>query len=105
MPGWWGGRHADAGPCTASPLLPHRNRERERRAHSHLAPHPDPPAMQLDEPPRQGQAEAGALDLLGRRPDLPELLEDGLLIFWGDADPGIRDRHLNGTVQRYGPDV
>jgi hypothetical protein len=44
--------------------------------------------MQLNELPRQRQTEPGALDLLGRGPDLPKLLEDRLLVLRGDADPG-----------------
>src|SRR4029453_11364074 len=45
-----------------------RNRERERRARTHLALDPDPSAMQLDELPRQGNPEPRALHLLGSRP-------------------------------------
>src|SRR5467141_4774416 len=35
--------------------LPHRERERERRADPHLARHPDPAPVQLDELPGKGQ--------------------------------------------------
>src|ERR1051326_50016 len=75
-----------------------RNRERERRALSHLAFHPDPPPMQFNELPRQSQAEPGAFDLLGSRPDLLELLEDRLLILWRNPDPGVGHRDLDAAV-------
>jgi hypothetical protein len=42
----------------------------------------------------QGQSEPGAFRFLVRGALLPELLEDGGLIFRGDADAGVRDRHL-----------
>src|SRR6185436_1147192 len=83
----------------------HRDRERERGAHAHLALHPDPPAVQLDELPTQGQSQPGALDLLVRRPHLAELLEHRLLILRGDAHPRIADRHLDHAVLSCGPDV
>jgi hypothetical protein len=44
--------------------------------------------MQLDELPRQGQAQASTFHLLVRSPDLPELLEDRLLVLRRDADAG-----------------
>jgi hypothetical protein len=64
-----------------------RDRERECRALSHLALDPDSSTMQLDESPRQGQSQPGALDLLVSGPNLPELLEDRLLILGRDPDP------------------
>src|SRR5262245_11756784 len=70
---------------------PHRDRERERRAHPLLALHPDPPAVQFHKLPAQGEPEPRALDLLRGRPHLAELLEDLLLIFWSYADPGVAD--------------
>src|SRR5215468_9872502 len=71
--------------------MAHRNREREGRASSDLALHPDPSTVQLDELPRQGQSQARALDPFGRHPDLLELFEDRLLILRGDADSGVAD--------------
>jgi hypothetical protein len=61
--------------------------------------------MQLDELPRQSQAEPGAFHLLGRRPHLAELLEDGLLVLWRDADSGVADRHFHASVARHRPDI
>jgi transposase-like protein len=69
----------------------HRDGERERRALAHLALDPDPPAVQLDELPTQGQPQPRALHLLRRRSHLLELLEHLLLIFRSDADPGVAD--------------
>src|SRR5262245_66563595 len=54
--------------------------------------------MQLYELPGQIQPEPCALDLLVRRPDLPELLEDRLLILRRNADPGVAHRHLDGAA-------
>src|SRR5262245_3728898 len=78
---------------------------RERRARPQLALHPDPAPVQLDELPTEGQPQPRALHLLVRRPDLPELLEDGLLILRGDADAGVADRDLYETVFWIGPDL
>src|SRR3970282_907754 len=48
---------------------------------------------------RERQPEAGALALSGVvGPDLAELLEDGLLVLGGDADPGVADGDLHGAV-------
>src|SRR4030095_9519422 len=69
----------------------HRDRERESRADSNLALHPDPRAVDLHELPTHGKPQPGALDLLGRCPDLAELLEHRLLILRGDAHSGIAD--------------
>src|SRR5262245_11837946 len=82
-----------------------RQRKRERRALTHLALHPDPAAVQLDELPRQRQPEPRAFDLLGRRPDLPKLLEDRLLVLRGDTDPGVRHGDLRRPVLQPGSDV
>ena len=38
-----------------------RDRERERRPRADLALHPDPPAVELDEPLGQGEPKAGPL--------------------------------------------
>ena len=72
---------------------------------AHLALDPDPPAMQLDELPRQGQPEPGALHLLRRRPHLPELLEDRLLVLGRDADARVAHRDLDDPIHRHRPDV
>src|SRR5215475_1393298 len=80
-----------------------RQRERERRAGSRLALHPDPAGMQLDELAGERQPEPGALHLLVRRPHLPELLEDRLLILRRDADPSIAHGDLHAAVRRPPP--
>src|SRR5262245_37095301 len=54
--------------------------------------------MQLNELPGQGQPKAGPLDLLVRRADLPELLEDRLLVFGRDAHAGVGDGDLGHAV-------
>jgi hypothetical protein len=58
---------------------------------SELALQPDPPAAEYDELSGERQPEAGVLDLLVRRPHLPEVLENRLLIAGGDADTSIGD--------------
>src|SRR5882724_3222079 len=68
----------------------YRDRERECRAHAHLALDPDSSTMEFDELPAERQPQAGPLHLLLRRPHLPELLEDRLLVLRGDADPRCR---------------
>src|SRR5262245_16659296 len=78
--------------------MTHRNRERERRAHTLLALHPDPPAMKLHKLPAQGKPQPRALHLLGRCPRLPELLEDLLLILRGDAYTRVADRDLHESI-------
>src|SRR5262245_32291482 len=83
----------------------HRNRKGEHRAHSHLALDPDPSAVKLDELPRQSEPEPGALVLGRTDPDLTELLEHGFLVLRRDADPGVADRHLHGSVYRHRPDL
>ena len=47
---------------------PRRQREHERAPLAELAVDPDPAAVQLDEPLREREAEAGSLPLLDRRP-------------------------------------
>src|SRR5262245_32573798 len=75
-----------------------RNRERKRRTNPQHALHPDPAPVQLDELPTEGQPQPRTLHLLLRRPHLPELLEDLLLIFQSDANPGISDRDLHEAI-------
>src|SRR5262245_40057273 len=77
------------------------NRERKRRAHSFLALHPDPPAVEFHKLPAQGEAQPRALDLLRGRPHLAELLEDLLLILRGDADSRVGDRDLHESILRH----
>ena len=56
--------------------------------------------MQLDEAPRERQAEAGALGLARVvAPDLPELLEHRLLVLRRDADAGVADRDLDAPFR------
>src|SRR5215831_20280076 len=80
----------------------YRQRESERRSLAHLALHPDPSPMQLNELPGQGQPEPGPLDLLVRHAHLPELLEDRLLILWRDAHTGVGDGNLGHAVVHRG---
>src|SRR5262249_13927710 len=56
--------------------MPHRNRERARRAHTLLALHPNRPPVQLEEFPRQSQPKPVALHLLRRRPRLSKFLSN-----------------------------
>src|SRR5262249_23194134 len=56
--------------------LPHRNRERARRAHPLLALHPNRPPVQLEELPRQSHPKLVALPLLRRRPRLSKFLSN-----------------------------
>src|SRR5262244_3743523 len=86
-------------------FMANRKRERERRAVPDLALHPDPPPVEFDELPRECEPEPRALHLLVRGPHLPELLEDRLLIFGGNADSGIRDGNLCRTVLQVGGDI
>src|SRR4030095_12845202 len=83
----------------------HPDREPEGRAVTQLALDPDLAAVQLDELPAEGQAEPGALDLLLRRPHLPELLEHRLLILRCYADPSVADRHLHEAILRHCRDL
>src|SRR4029453_361783 len=87
-------------PVERSLASTYRNRERKRRAHAHLALHPDPPAVELDELAAQGQAQARPFGFLLRRPHLSELLEHLLLILRGDTDAGVADRHLDRAISR-----
>src|SRR5262249_43925279 len=83
----------------------HRHRERERRARAYLTLDPDLAPVQLDELSRQRETEPRALHLLVRCPDLPEFLENRLLILRRDADSGVGDRNLNGPVDGLRPDL
>ena len=66
----------------------HGQQHAERRAPTHLRLDPDAPAMHLDNPSRNGEAEAGAALCAGvRAVDLAELLEDPLALFRRDAGP------------------
>src|SRR5262245_33926612 len=78
----------------------HRQREGERRAFAHLALHPDPPVVQLDELAREGQAEAGTLHLFCRRPHLAEFLEHRLLVLGSDPHPGVGHRDFGQIVMK-----
>src|SRR5262245_59646350 len=82
-------------------VLTRGDRESERRALAHLTLHPNPPAVELYKFSDQGKPEAGALDFLGGRPHLAELLEDLFLILRGNADPGIVHRDLHESVPWY----
>src|SRR4030095_10678590 len=85
---------------------PLRNGEGERRSLAGLALHPQPSAVQLHEAPGQGQAEPGALALVGVvAAPLPKLLEDQLLVLGGDADAGVGHRDLYPTVGRHRADL
>src|SRR5262249_11827091 len=83
----------------------YRQRESERRSLAHLALHPDPAPVQLDELPGQGQTKPGPLDLLARHAHLPDLLEDGVLIFLCYAHAGVGDRDLCHAVVHCGAHV
>src|SRR5215510_9465803 len=78
--------------------MAHRQRERERRAHTLLTLHPDSTTVELHKLPAQGESQARALHLLGRRPHLAELLEDLLLILGSDADSGVADGDLHDSI-------
>src|SRR5215471_3557013 len=78
--------------------MTHRNRERERRAHSELALHPDLPTVEFHKLPAEGEPQPRAFHLLRRRADLAELLEDLLLILRGNTHPGVADGYLHGPV-------
>src|SRR5262245_6279478 len=78
--------------------MAHRQRERERRAHTLLTLHPDSTTVELHKLPAQGESQARALHLLGRRPHLAELLEDLLLILGSDADSGVADGDLHESI-------
>src|SRR5262249_22936793 len=73
-------------------------REGERRSLARLTLHPDPPAMQLNKLPGQGQPEPGPLDLLVRGAHLPKLLEDRLLVLWCDAHASVGDGDLGRAI-------
>src|SRR6266545_1363339 len=70
-----------------------RQYETEPAAFTRFAFHPNAAPMQLDEPLRNGQAQAGALaNAFGGRANLVELLEDRFVLLGGNADAGIVDR-------------
>src|SRR5881392_1647521 len=71
-------------------------REPEGAAFADLAVHPDRPAVQLDQPPRQRKSETGAFVLAaGRGIELREFLEQFWLIVRGDSDARVCDRDSN----------
>src|SRR5262245_64212976 len=76
--------------------MTHRNREREGRALAQLTLHPDPPPVQLDELPAQGQAKPRPFSLPVRRPHLAELLEHTLLILSRNANAGRSEERRVG---------
>src|SRR6266487_2810453 len=93
-----------AGPWSTTRLRrrghrPDGYRERERRALADRALDPDPPAVELDEPLRQGEPEAGPLArAFAGSSNLLKLLEDLSEILWGDADAAVADRHLDLAI-------
>ena len=64
----------------------------KRASLAELALDPDPAAVQLDEPLREREPEAGPLALLDARLGLLELLEDPLVVLGRDARAGVGDR-------------
>src|SRR5581483_916678 len=71
-----------------------RQGESELAAFSRFAFDPDLAAVHFDESSRQRQTESRAFALLGViAAGLAEFFEDRLLIFSGDADAGVGDRH------------
>src|SRR5262249_608602 len=82
-----------------------RQRERKRRALPYLALHPDSATMQLDALAGESQPQASTLHLLVRRPHLPKLLEDRLLVLRRDANPGVGNRDLSYAVVDRGADI
>src|ERR671931_569350 len=76
--------------------VPHRELERERRADAELALEPQVAAMELDEASREREPEPRPFVLLREvAPDLPELLEDDLLVLGRDPDAGVGDGDLD----------
>src|SRR5262245_61263422 len=84
---------------------PEGDRECKRGTDAHVALDPDLAAVELDELAGESQPEPGAFHLLGGRPHLAKLLEDGLLIFRGDPDPAVSDRDLDHVLLPRRPDV
>src|SRR5207247_325677 len=78
-----------------------RQREPEGAATAQRALDPQPSAVQLDEAPRQGQPEAGALGAGARI----ELVEDQLLVVRRDAGARVADGDLDGAVPLAGADL
>src|SRR5262245_62852837 len=77
----------------------HWDREREGRPLPDLALDPDPPPVQLDELPAERQPQPSTLGLLVRSADLPEFLEDRLLVLGRNPDPRIGHRDLDRVLQ------
>src|SRR5215472_4126137 len=75
-----------------------RQREGEGRALSNLAHHPDLSTVKFDELAGDGEAEASAFGFLRSGTDLPEFLEDSLLIFESDAYTGVGDGDLGNAI-------
>src|SRR3990170_3602862 len=80
----------------------HRDGEGEGRPLAELALERQRPAVELDQPPREGEAEPGALPLpCVIVAHLAELLEHRRLVLCRDPDAGIGDRHRHRpAVQR-----
>src|SRR5262249_15658870 len=97
----WGGGSASPRSLTRT----HWDRKRERRARAQLALHPDLPAVGFPKLPTQGEPQPCAPDTLGCRPHPAELLKDLLLIFWGNADPGVADGDLHESIFWHCPDI
>jgi len=75
-----------------------RQREPEAAADAGLARDPDLAAHRLDEPPRDGETEAGPLaDPAGVRRDALESLEQPALVLRGDADAGVENRDADAA--------
>ena len=87
------------------PLHPERHGEMEGRPLSECRFHPEAPAVQLHDSPRDREPEPGAARLPGAGAvSLLELLEDLLLVGLGDPGARIRHRDDDGAVRRPGLD-
>src|SRR4051812_46671206 len=80
-------------------VLPRREREAKHGAAAGALVDPDPPAVALDDPAADGQADAGALVALAVVEAL-EHLEDVLARVGRDADAAVGDRDLRHPVGR-----
>src|SRR5205807_4268487 len=87
-----------------SRLLPDREGEAEGASLAGGAFDPEAAAVELDEPPGEGEAESGALGPLAAR-RLLELLEDHLELLRRDAGAGVGDGDLDLAVVEPGGDV
>src|SRR5262249_54174934 len=96
-------RRGAPAPLSSLPLS--GEREHEGAAFPELALDPDPATMELDEPLREGEAEAGPLSQLAPRIGLLELLEDPDLVSAGAPGACARDRDPNLTVDACGAHV